>query len=188
MAKRAHYYGDYQTPTWVVELLLNEIPLIGTEILEPCAGSGTIVEVIKQRRPRARVAAVELRGEEENSLWIAGADEVHIADFRTWKPPAVQYDTIITNPPYRYAQEIIERCFEIADSGTQVIMLLRLAFLESQKRFSFWQKHPISRLYVLSERPSFTGGGTDATAYAWFVWSKSITQRVKVLSRREWVG
>ncbi len=179
------YDGDYQTPAWVVDLLLNENPLIGTEILEPCAGSGTIVEVIKQRRPRARVTAVEVRSEEENSLWLSGADEVHIADFLTWKPAAVQYDTIITNPPYRNAQEIIERCFDIADSGTQIIMLLRLAFLESQKRFAFWQKYPVSRLYVLSERPSFTGRGTDATAYAWFVWGKSITQRVKVLSRKE---
>lgn len=51
-------------------------------------------------------------------------------------------------------------------------MLLRLAFLESKKRCDFWQKHPVSKLYVLSERPSFTGAGTDATAYAWFVWNK----------------
>jgi hypothetical protein len=181
MARRP--YDNYETPEWCVEALLNAQPMVGPNILEPCAGSGTIVEIIKRRRPMARVTAVELRSEEEIGLWIAGADEVHVEDFLTWEPAAVQYDTIITNPPYRNAQEIIERCFEIAGSETQVIMLLRLAFLESQKRFSFWQKHPVSALYVLSERPSFTNRGTDSTAYAWFVWNAGYTQQIKVISR-----
>ena len=28
-------------------------------------------------------------------------------------------------------------------------------------------------LHVLSKRPSFTGKGTDATDYAWYVWDKT---------------
>jgi len=28
-------------------------------------------------------------------------------------------------------------------------------------------------MFVLSKRPSFTGKGTDATDYAWFVWDKT---------------
>ena len=92
-----------------------------------------------------------------------------------------KYKTIISNPPYSVAQEIIERCFKIANEDTEIIMLLRLAFLESKKRYNFWQKHPVNGLYVLSQRPSFTGKGTDATAYAWFVWNNTGTQNIKVI-------
>jgi hypothetical protein len=60
-------------------------------------------------------------------------------------------------------------------------MLLRLAFLESKRRFNFWQQYPVNKLYILSQRPSFTGKGTDATAYAWFVWDGSDKQEVKVI-------
>jgi len=60
-------------------------------------------------------------------------------------------------------------------------MLLRLAFLESKKRKPFWDKHPVTQLYVLSERPSFTNKGTDATAYAWFIWSKHREPKIQVI-------
>ena len=60
-------------------------------------------------------------------------------------------------------------------------MLLRTAFLESKKRYDFWQRHPVSKLYVLSQRPSFTGKGTDATSYSWFIWDNSDKQEIKVI-------
>ena len=44
--------------------------------------------------------------------------------------------------------------------------------LESEKRFKWWQEHPLSGLYTLHKRPSFTGRGTDATSYSWFVWER----------------
>ena len=50
-----------------------------------------------------------------------------------------------------------------------VVMLLRINFLGSKKRYGFWKKNPPQAMYVLSKRPSFTGKGTDATEYAWFV-------------------
>jgi len=53
--------------------------------------------------------------------------------------------------------------------------------LESKKRKDFWQRHPVNGLYVLSERPSFTGGKTDAAAYAWFVWNSSGRQKIEVI-------
>ena len=79
------------------------------------------------------------------------------------------------------AIEFIEKFFEIADENTEIVMLLRTAFLESQKRHDFWQKHPVSKLYTLSKRPSFTGKGTDATSYSWFIWDNSGKQEIKVI-------
>ena len=60
-------------------------------------------------------------------------------------------------------------------------MLLRLPFLESNKRYEFWQNHPVNKLYILSKRPSFRGKGTDATAYAFFVWDNSSKQKIIVI-------
>ena len=61
-------------------------------------------------------------------------------------------------------------------------MLLRTAFLESQKRYDFWQQHPVNKLYVLSKRPSFLQNGkSDATSYSWFIWDNSDKQEIKVI-------
>ena len=55
-------------------------------------------------------------------------------------------------------------------TDAEVAVLLRLAFLESRQRHAWWQDHPVDALYVLSQRPSFTGRGTDATSYGVFVY------------------
>ena len=76
-------------------------------------------------------------------------------------------DIIITNPPFKLAMEFLEKSLKEADV---CIYLLRLGFLESKKRREFHQKNPPTNLIVLSERPSFVAGGTDKTAYAWYVY------------------
>ena len=79
--------------------------------------------------------------------------------------------TIITNPPFSIAKQIIEHCFELADEHTEIIMLLRLGWLETQDRYSFWRKHSNVSLITLRDRPKFIGNGTDFAAYGWFIWS-----------------
>lgn len=41
---------------------------------------------------------------------------------------------IITNPPYKYALEFVERALESVLPGRKVAMFLKLQFLEGQKR------------------------------------------------------
>lgn len=74
---------------------------------------------------------------------------------------------VVTNPPFTLAQEFVTQATALS---THTFMLLRLNFLGSQKRKQWWQAHEPAALFVLSERPSFTGHGTDATDYAWFYW------------------
>ncbi len=76
-------------------------------------------------------------------------------------------DIIITNPPFRLALEFLQKSLKEADV---CIYLLRLGFLESIKRREFHKQNPPTNLIVLSERPSFVAGGTDKTAYAWYVY------------------
>lgn len=166
----------YTTPEDVIINLLNHHKLSGNIILEPCAGNGNVSKIIKQTYPKIQIDQIEIRPEEKKNLQQYG--NVFIDDFLNWKPK-IKYSTIITNPPYSLAQEFVEKSLKIAD---EVIMLLRLAFLESKKRYEFWQQNPVNYLYILSQRPSFTGKGTDATAYAWFVWNKNtLKQKIKVI-------
>ena len=171
----------YATPLSVVHNFLDNHTLKDGNILEPTAGNGNIVAAIREREKESKhhITSVEIRKEEYNNL-CKYSDKVVIGDFLTWQPTDT-YKTIISNPPYSIALEIINKCFEIIDKDTEIIMLLRLAFLESKKRYEFWQKHPINKLYVLSQRPSFTGKGTDATAYAWFIWNQSSKQEIRVI-------
>jgi len=78
------------------------------------------------------------------------------------------YECIVTNPPFSLAQEFVEHAI---NNAGEVWMLLPLGFLGAQKRRDWWRKNEPGALYILSERPSFTGdGATDAAEYAWFSW------------------
>ncbi len=171
----------YETPAKAVETLLRVHYLRGP-ILEPCAGSGAIAKAIRQyydHRPKLDITAVEIREEERAALEPLA--RVHIADFLHWQPDR-QYGTIITNPPFSLAEQVIERALQIAGPRTEIVLLLRLAFLESQRRQALWQRWTLRRIYVLSQRPSFTGAGTDATAYGWFLFQRGHkTRNIQVI-------
>ena len=143
----------YRTPPEAINAFLDVFELSPFPgILEPCAGDGVIIREITKRTKRI-ITAVEIRQEEKDNLLWSGADWVYISDFLKWKPK-LPVETIITNPPYSIAQEIIEHCFEIVPDA-EVIMLLRQGFLSSKARKSFWDKYPLTQLYPLAERPSF---------------------------------
>lgn len=169
----------YITPEWCIDLFLKEFGRpIGSEIFEPCAGNGVIIKTLHRNFNSLTIKACEIREEEKNNLLNAGASEVYCYDFLKFEGSNPYIDLVITNPPYCIAQEIIEKSFEYAPKA-EVVMLLRLAFLESKKRKKFWDKHPLTQLYPLLQRPSFTGKGTDATAYGWFVWSQYRDKLIK---------
>lgn len=95
------------------------------------------------------------------------------------KQPYQNYD-IITNPPYRYAQEFVEQALRLLRDGGKCAFLLRLQFLEGARRRKLFDENPPKTVYVFSKRiqccingqfEKFKGVGS-AIAYAWFVWQK----------------
>ena len=174
-------YDFYSTPIDCIENLLNNIDLTnyGNDVLEPTAGNGNICKVFKEYYPNKDLTAVELREEEYNNLCQSNIDVVIIDSYYNIRD---KYDIIIGNPPYSEAQEFIEHSFELLKENGILIFLLRTNFLESKKRYEFWKKYPLSKLYTLSKRPSFTGKGTDATSYSWFIWEKYPNgQEIKII-------
>ena len=175
-------FDFYVTPIDVVENLLNNIDLnqYGDKILEPSAGNGNICRVVKSYYPNKNITALEIREEELENLTQC-SDEVIIGDYLQMDIQN-KYDIIIGNPPYSKAIEFVKKSLELLEENGILILLLRTAFLESRARYEFWQENPLSRLYTLSKRPSFTGKGTDATSYSWFMWDKQTNnQYIKVI-------
>lgn len=141
-------------------------------ILEPSAGNGNIIRALRNRGFKNRIDAIELRETEKENL-IGLADNTEITDFLGLDPWHSRYNVIIGNPPYSLAQQFIDKSLDLLTPGGRLIFLLRTNFLESKKRFNWWQDKLPNGLYVLHQRPSFTGKGTDATSYSWFIWEKA---------------
>jgi len=106
---------------------------------------------------------------------------VQIADFMKIDGGIFEGD-ILTNPPYKLAQKFIEKSLSILNDGSMAMFLLRIQFLESQKRKVFFQKNPPKYVYVNSSRIGMwknndkaTGGNGSALCFCWFVWEKGFT-------------
>lgn len=169
----------YPTPIKNIKTFVENYRFKDGAILEPCAGNGNFIKALRECGFKSKLIANEIRKEEHDNLIEAGADIITHNNFLEETIIHKDVKTIITNPPFTYAKEFIIKCKELYPEA-EIIMLLRLAFLESKKRYDFWRHNPVSKLYILSQRPSFIGKGTDATAYAWFVWNNE-NQEIKII-------
>lgn len=66
-------------------------------------------------------------------------------DFFTYEPD-VQYDAIISNPPYSLKNEVFERLFSLSTKFAMLVGVVGL--FESQKRFDLFNSHDFEILYL----------------------------------------
>lgn len=88
---------------------------------------------------------------------------------------------IITNPPYKYAQEFVEHALNIIPEGHRVFMFLKLSFMEGKARRNLFDKKQLKTVYVFSGRIKCGKNGRfddigSAVAYAWFEFEKGYNQ------------
>jgi hypothetical protein len=141
-------YDFYPTPREAITPILDEINMKKVQsFYEPCKGDSAIYSLIG----------------------LSDKDYSELQEGKDYFEANPSVDLIITNPPFSLALEFLKK--SLTEART-VVYLLRLNFLGSQKRKEFWQNNPPSHIFTLSKRPSFTGKGTDATEYAWFVWDR----------------
>ena len=151
----------YPTPAWAVRGLLALEKFQGA-VHEPCCGAGHMAKALEIGG--SRVIATDLHD--------YGFGERGI-DARMLRGPV---ENIVTNPPYNLASEILPHFLSICTG--KVALLMRLAFLESRKRYPLFQTTPPARVLVFSERLSMApagqevnGGGT--ISHGWFIWDKT---------------
>jgi hypothetical protein len=166
-----HEHDEYPTPAAAVRSLLDAARYLPTGMrwLDPCAGDGGLIRAALDVCPTLAWEAVEIQECHRQSLEATvGPGSVTIGDWLTMESPHRLLGAIVTNPPYAQALEFVQHA--IAWQPAVVAMLLRLSFLGSQGRASFFSEW-MPDVYVLSRRPSFTADGkTDGTEYAWMVW------------------
>lgn len=174
-----HKSDYYVTPDWIIDELFDSIPELFEEMdgriaLDPCAGGGIVngtqafgmpyPEALK-RQGWKTIHTMDVR---EDSL----AEIKH--DFLQWDTK-IDYDLIITNPPFAIAEEITRKALSLADPESgKVIMLQRLNWLGSASRDDFFTQYPPSLIVMHAKRPSFGGTtSTDSIEYAHIIWDNS---------------
>jgi hypothetical protein len=169
----------YETPAVAVEALLRVLPLPGGEIWEPACGRGAIANVL--RAHGHRVVCTDLIDYGVDSTAIYGVDFLQA----TVPPPGVT--TILTNPPYSIANDFVAHALELCPN---VMMLLRLAFLESERRSPILDGAGLARVLAFRKRlPMMHRNGWEGPkansgmAFAWFQWDRgyrgaTMTQRI----------
>ena len=187
----------YETPAWCVKSILPYVKL-GEEPLDPCAGNGAILEAIRYSVAypvgTIRYSVAYPVGKAPKPIGVEIDMERGMECMRRGFPCPIadalgpgcwpSNSGIIMNPPYKLALEFVDRAMR--ETEGQVVALLRLGFLESKARYEFHQKHRCD-VYVLSKRPSFAHGKTDASAYAWFVWP-ALSTNTHILGERNTLG
>lgn len=168
---------NYPTPEWCPHRLLEDefakLHLPGGRWLEPGAGDGAIIRSVNKVRNDIQWTALEYREECTGDLIKAvGPDGIVLIENYIVPPEDSKlrndYDVAIGNPPFHLAGEFIERSLMIAKV---VVLLLRVNYLASGKRAAIMREN-CPDTYVLPNRPSFRGSGTDSPEYAWLMWTQ----------------
>ncbi|SMD12948.1 SAM-dependent methyltransferase [Primorskyibacter flagellatus] len=160
---------DFPTPPWATRALVEHIieQEVGTSsmsALEPACGRGYMAQALKEYFGTVTATDVHDYGYGET------------VDFLANVCATASHDWVITNPPFRRAEEFIQRSLPIARRG--VAMLVRTVFIESVGRYErLFSQTPPSKVAQFVERVPMVRGRVDrkastATGYAWVIWEK----------------
>lgn len=165
----------YATEPKALELLL-DIEEFDPFVWECACGKGHLSEVLKKRGYIVKSTDLIDRGYGEGGIDFLQTQEQHNGD-------------IITNSPYKCAQQFVEHALDIIPNGQRVAMFLKLTFLESNTRRKMFERYPPEFIYVSSSRLQCAKGGEfeaykqsggTAVAYGWFIWRKGFTGEPRV--------
>ncbi len=170
---------DFPTPPWATRALMHYI-LRGEgqnqSCLEPACGRGHMAQPLMEYFSKV----------EPRDIYPYGYGEV--SNFTSEKYRLNQFDWVITNPPFRLAEEFIDKSLDIARVG--VAMLTRTVFIESIGRYNrLFSLRPPTHVAQFVERVPMVKGRLDrrastATGYCWLVWRK---EQVKAQTDLLWI-
>lgn len=154
----------YATPPESTIALLEREVFEGV-VLEPACGAGHISEVLKSYG--YETISTDLV---DRDYGVGGVDFLN-TEFK-------KVDNVVTNPPFKYAKEFIEKALEV--SNKKVAMFCKIQLLEGVSRQEMFMNTPLKTVYVFSKRqnPFRNGSPVDENGkkwsstmcFAWFVW------------------
>lgn len=158
---------DFPTPPWATRALLEHVigvdHLAGKSCLEPACGRGYMAKTLEAYF--SRVVASD----------VAPYGFGRTTDFLRYHPKE-RVDWIVTNPPFRLAEDFFHHGYGIAQCG--VALLVRTVFIEGIGRLDrMFSKQPPTIVAQFAERVPMVRGRLDrkastATGYAWVIWKK----------------
>jgi hypothetical protein len=169
----------FPTPPWATRALFRHVlPALGVgpigRLWEPACGEGHMAEVINEFAD-APVIATDIFDYGYGTApqdFLGGIFSAPLTDRVDW---------IITNPPFKPADQFALRALDLARGG--VALLLRTQWLESEDRYySIFRDRPPSLFAPFVERVPMLRGRWDpdastATSYSWFVWHRGAVPR-----------
>jgi hypothetical protein len=174
---------DFPTPPWATRALCewldqNICDLSGLTCREPAANRGYMVKPLREY-----FAAVE--GSDVHDYGYGFPVQDYLFGFENETT-----NWTITNPPFRLAEQFIQKALQTSDRG--VAMIVRSAFLEGKGRFdNLFSVTPPHFILQFVERAPMCKGKVDpkvssATAYSWLIW---LTDRVEAPDTRlRWIA
>lgn len=159
----------YATDPIAVDKLVGSIGFIPSVVWECACGTGCLSERLKQY----------CHGVVSTDVIDRGYGQVQ--DFLLAKEMPSGCSCIITNPPYKLANEFILHALSLLPDGGRCIMFLKTTFLEGEKRHRLlFSKYPPQRILQFSKRVLCAKNAEfqkmrkvgSAVSYAWFVWEK----------------
>ncbi len=171
---------DFPTPPWATRALLEHV-LRGSEFselkcLEPACGLGHMAKVLKEYFGEVQSSDVHNYGYGAIRDFLKHPYEINCCDW------------MITNPPFRLAEDFILKSLRLAREG--VAILARTVFLESVGRHErIFSRNPPTIVAQFTERVPMLKGrleksASTATGYCWLVWKK---KKHKTEPRLVWI-
>lgn len=164
----------YETASWHVDALVDNLPELSGTILCPCVGDGALMNRLIERRSDLDFVT--------NDILATGiGDFTGDATKRSHWEYMIQNigyrpDWIVENPPFKVEIDILKHAWTFCKVG--VVFMARTSFTEPTKdekkrpRGPWLSAHPYQKRITL-ERYSFTNNGkSDSTTTDWLVWSK----------------
>jgi hypothetical protein len=167
-------FDAYWTPPEAIEALLR-VEKLPHRVWEPAAGRGAITRMLRAHGHYVVASDLVDYGQPDQQSGI---------DFLTKKRAPDGVEAIVTNPPFKIAEQFIAHALDLCPL---VIMLLRLAFLEGgtgkqhkhRLRARVLDEIPPARIHVfdrrlpLMHRDGWQGRKANSgMAFSWWVWSR----------------
>lgn len=169
----------YATPPEATKALLNYETFAGN-VLEPASGDGAMSRLLENRFNCVYSSDIRKTKNIHGNKGLDFLRANYQKEFGVRK-----FDNIITNPPFILAMEFIQRAKEI--SKNKIAFILRLQFLESEKRYSMFidKNFPLAKILVFSKRViMLRNGELDKTknkmAFAWYIWDREYKGRPEI--------
>lgn len=163
----SHFSGereknDYYATSPIAAEWLIKLENLNHNIWECACGEGHLAKVFLEHGYHVKSTDLINRGFGEGGIDFLKCKEKFDGD-------------IVTNPPYKYAEQFVQHALSLIGEGQKVCMFLKVTFLEGKSRKKMYAIYPPRIVYISSSRIPCGKNGVfenSAIAYGWYVWEK----------------